>query len=65
MSAPRQSRALRASSATTPRDVENIVKIMESMGAETDSPRVLSQLLEFVQRYTSEVLVKVTFEIGC
>ena len=50
---------LSATNDTTPRDVENIQRIMESMGAETDSSRVISQLLEFVQRFSSEVLVKV------
>eukprot|EP00750_Incisomonas_marina_P011812 INCI16422.14.p3 GENE.INCI16422.14~~INCI16422.14.p3 ORF type:complete len:256 (+),score=47.83 INCI16422.14:3121-3888(+) len=49
---------LSATNDTTPRDVENIQRIMESMGAETDSSRVISQLLEFVQRFSSEVLVK-------
>ncbi len=49
-----------ASSNKHPHDVDNIIRIMESMGAETDSPRVISQLLEFVQRYSTEVLLKVS-----
>jgi hypothetical protein len=49
-----------ASSDTHPRDVENVIRILESMGAETESPRVISQLLEFVQRYSTEVLLKVS-----
>jgi hypothetical protein len=43
---------------TLPKDVESILNIMHSMGADTDSPRVMSQLLEFVQRFSSEVLIK-------
>ncbi|XRB00639.1 transcription initiation factor TFIID subunit 9 [Pycnococcus provasolii] len=39
-----------------PRDAAAVRHVLQSMGVETYEPRVVHQLLEFVYRYTSEVV---------
>ncbi|KAJ5067180.1 taf9 RNA polymerase ii tata box-binding protein (tbp)-associated factor [Anaeramoeba ignava] len=41
-----------------PQDARVIEQILHSMGIEEYDPQVLPQLLEFIQKYTSEVLEK-------
>ena len=41
-----------------PRDAKTIVNILKSMGITKYEPRVVDQLMEFMYRYTTDVLIE-------
>lgn len=48
------------SAAPVPRDALGVAGVLRSMGVEEWEPRVLNQMMEFVHRYTADVLVDAT-----